>query len=244
VHEGITSQCSLQASFDQPGSLTQCLLEPGFGELHGHVNWAPVTYFGRIAFETFSADNDLDFKLFDFRTDAPGDRFLSWQPPGWPGIKPVASILSKESQSKDEYKDNLHLEFLGYELTQFLSPPNLPEAEKNLGWQMFRYENAKDRVARATELQSLIDGKTASVTGLLNLDCVHDCHAELHPILGMAARTRREECSPGAVIPPETLPGQGTLNVTCSTDGKDVRNDDAWLHRHCAISLRRAITCG
>jgi len=239
VHEGVEHSCTRQVSFDQPSSLSQCLLEPGFGEFHGHVNWAPATYYGRLTFEEFSTDNDLDFDLFDFLPNDSASRFASWYPPGWwDKGQTVNPILTKDSQISAEYLGNLHLEFGGYEVTEFFSrpgppkSPNQPKSEDIGGWHMFRYEYAKDPVARGNKLQQWIDGKTASVTGLLNLDCVHECHTELHPIQAMAVRTRREDCAPGAAfyeIPPPGVKGEKAAEVKCDTGALDARTDDSWL---------------
>jgi hypothetical protein len=238
VHEGVDSSCTRQVSLDQPPSLSQCLLEPGFGEFHGHVNWAPATYYGRITFEEFSTDNDLDFDLFDFLPKDSSARFFSWQPPGWwEKSETVNPILTKDSQVSAEYLGNLHLEFGGYEVTEFFSKPNLPDSERDRGWQMFRYVYASslahsDPVKRKEELQRLIDGKTASVTGLLNLDCVHECHTELHPVQAMAIRTRREDCYQSKIlteIPPPGLKGEKPVSIKCDTKELDTRTDDSWL---------------
>jgi len=233
VHEGVESSCTSEVSFDQPQSLSQCLLEPGFGEFHGHVNWAPATYYGRLTFQEFSTDNDLDFDLFDF---LPGDspaRFASWYPPGWwDQSQTVDPILTQDSQLSAEYLGNLHLEFGGYEVTEFFTRSNLPADERDRGWQMFRYRYAADPVARKKELQQLINGKTASVTGLLNLDCVHECHTELHPVQAMAVRTRREDCYPHATlseIPPPGVKGEEAVSVECDTKELDARTDDSWM---------------
>jgi hypothetical protein len=36
--------------------------------------------------------------------------------------------------------------------------------------------------------QALIDGRLGVMTGLMGTDCEHDCHAELHPVWGLAIR--------------------------------------------------------
>src|SRR5260370_40994939 len=40
VYRGIDAPCTRQASFDVPRLFSECLLAPGLGGLHGHVNLA------------------------------------------------------------------------------------------------------------------------------------------------------------------------------------------------------------
>jgi hypothetical protein len=208
VHNGVRSDCSSQASFDVPRTWTTCLLEPGLGKLHGHVNWAPATYTGKIKFEDFSPDKDLDFKLFDFKHADLASRFKDPTRPGF-----IGPILSRDSQTNAEYQDNIHVEIAGYETTEFFGPEQADDPF--LGWQMFHYEYAKHPEAYSKEIQKRIDGHTAVMTGLLNLDCVHDCHTELHPVYAMAIRTRLENCVPG-----------GQQN---GCNSPDPREDDSWM---------------
>ena len=197
VHHGVASPCSRQASFDVPQVLTTCLLEPGLGELHGHVNWAPATYYGKIYFTDFSPDNDLDFDLKDLSRDDVAKRFQGWKPPGF-----VGAILPEDSQGDSQYKGRLHMEFAGYEVTEFFAAP----------WDMFHYVSSQRVDQQADLIRSRMDENTAVVSGLLDLDCVHECHAELHPIHAMAFRTRRENCSQAE-----------------GCNDRDILLDDSWM---------------
>src|SRR6185312_7362650 len=76
--------CTTEVAFDTPKHIINfCLLEPVIGRLHGHVNWVPATYIGKLTFlrvndnacpqhdevlETFSTDGDIDLHLAELST--------------------------------------------------------------------------------------------------------------------------------------------------------------------------------
>jgi hypothetical protein len=184
VEDGVSFECTQQASLDVPlHKFNTCLLEPGFGELHGHVNWAPATYIGKLRYVDFSADGDIDLQLFDFTDKDVVTRFSKFQP-----TKRIGPILTKDSQGDQDYKDALWLEFANYEVTKYF------EADSGDGWQLFRYaESKQNQDTKENELTKKVFAKTAVVTGLLGLDCVHECHTELHPVYALAFRTKRED---------------------------------------------------
>jgi hypothetical protein len=174
VSKGVTSSCTKQAAFDFPQHLfTECLLAPGFGELHGHVNWAPATFVGKLGTQDLSADGDVDLQLISNEEQSSP----VWLYPGTSKFEEegggVGRILTADSQFSKEYRDALWMEFASYETTNYFFSPSTDDSWNNL-------------------LQGRYKGRTAVVTGLLNLDCVHDCHAELHPVLAMAVRTKSE----------------------------------------------------
>jgi hypothetical protein len=178
VNRGIHSKCTQQASFDVPKVLTECLLAPGFGELHGHVNWAPATFVGKLEFAEVSADRDADLQLKAI--DVPRSRFS-----GNDDFGKIAPILTNDSQGSPEYRNALWLEFATYETAKFQEPWNeLGPPNRNRGSDFKRVMMQK------------FNDKTAIVTGLLNLDCVHDCHTELHPVFAMAVRGKLESDDP------------------------------------------------
>jgi hypothetical protein len=179
VRRGIESSCTQQASFDVPSKIiTECLVAPGFGELHGHVNWTPATFVGKLRFQDQSADQDFDFQLLTL-TDL--DRTLRF--PGNKDFGKVVPILTEDSQATDEYRNALWLEFASYETTKFFSGSDSSDSF----WNKFQ-----DPTKKFLALKGYWD-RTAIVTGLLNLDCVHDCHTELHPVYAMALRTKSED---------------------------------------------------
>jgi hypothetical protein len=178
VNRGIRSKCTQQASFDVPKVATECLLAPGFGELHGHVNWAPATFVGKLEFEEVSTDRDADFQLKAI--DVPRSRF-----PGNDDFGKIAPILTKDSQGSAEYRNALWLEFATYETAKFQEP-----------WKELGLRKRDRRSDFKKVMMQKFKDKTAIVTGLLNLDCVHDCHTELHPVFAMAVRGKLESDDP------------------------------------------------
>ena len=192
VQNGVHFVCTQQASLDVPISkFNTCLLEPGFGELHGHVDWVPVTYIGKIRFRDFSPDGDLDLQLYDFTDEERTLRFRGNGPEGR-----VAPILTQDSQDDEDYRNALWLEFGGYEVTEHFVSPN--DDLKDNDWLMFvpakpEQEEKHRRDRRTTTMQD----HTAVVTGLLGLDCVHECHTELHPVYSLALRANSNPPDPG-----------------------------------------------
>ncbi len=216
VHRGIENPCSTQASYDVPSTWTQCLLEPALGQLHGHVNWTPATYVGQLSFEDFSADGDLDFKLFDFSSTS-GPQRLGASDTG-KGIRP---ILTEDSQRDGSiFKDALWLEFAGYEITEHFSAGGWPF------FQYFAFQRIPGMVKERYDigLRRQFFRKTAVITGLLGLDCVHDCHTELHPVYAMAVRTKYE-CGGAAG---DQIGGDGAC-LHPEHKNTDILSDDSWM---------------
>lgn len=189
------------------------------------MNWQPATYVGQITFDDFSADNDLDFRLYDATANAVKERLGGFYPGGT--IRP---ILTKDSQGEgSEYKDALRLELAGYELSEhFLYG----------GWPTFHYREYEKIKPRTRDdydkaISNFFYRKTAVVTGLLGLDCVHECHVELHPLHAIAIRTKYE-CSTDKgepIIHTKTgplAPNEGDCAAT-SKPNSDVMDDDSWM---------------
>lgn len=172
IYRGVRSPCTQQASYDVPKILTECLLAPGFGRFHGHVNWAPATFVGKLEFQEVSADRDVDLQLQTI-----GDRIIRF--PGNKDFGKISPILTKDSQISAEYRNSLWLEFATYETTANFQPP----------WDKIMFSTDKKSF---DPLKLKYNEKTAIVTGLLDLDCVHDCHTELHPVFAMAIRGKLE----------------------------------------------------
>lgn len=168
VRYGVRSPCAQAASFDvPPGLITECTLAPGFGQLHGHVNWTPVTFMGKLRWRERSADRDQDLQLKTLSDYDRAERFA-----GNYDFGRVGGILTLDSQTISDYKDALWLEFASYETVDVF-----PSIDGQKSWQTLLAEN---------------EDHTAIVTGLLTLDCVHECHTELHPVLALAVRTSDE----------------------------------------------------
>jgi hypothetical protein len=194
VRYGIKSPCTQQASFDVPPHiLTECLAAPGFGQLHGHVNWAPATFVGKLRpkgdLKGNSADRDFDLQLFTLDDLDRRTRFADSSK----DFGKVGPILTSDSQPIADYKDALWLEFASYETYNVTHPNDTP---KPAGYD--KWKNLLEKATRKMVTEHTTD-HTAVVTGLLNLDCVHDCHTELHPVFAMAVRTTREDKDSGVV---------------------------------------------
>jgi|ERR1700693_219850 len=63
------------------------------------------------------------------------------------------------------------------------------ETIRHFGSEWWRSLRSAVRQVDTSRARDMIDGRFAVVTGLLGLDCVHNCHAELHPVYAFAMRT-------------------------------------------------------
>ena len=126
------------------------VLFPGMGKIRGHVNWAPATYEGTIAWEGHSVDDDQNFRLV-----------------------PMDGSSQSEAGLTTGNDTNLELEFDSRETLQRVEP-------SSPFWQRLKqHDNTLKQ-----------ESYRAVVTGLLNLDCVHHCKSELHPVYAMAVLTK------------------------------------------------------
>jgi hypothetical protein len=181
VSNGIRNTCTQQASYDEPPSFGECAFGPGFGEFHGHVNWVPSTFVGKLTLKDHSADHDLDLQLRTLTDLDRAQRLLRGEP-----TRSVSTILTLDSQNRDDYKDALWLEFADYETIDHFPPERKDDTGK--GWHSLLESDASYTLNKDQPIKD----KTAVVTGLLDLDCVHECHTELHPVLAVAVRTSSE----------------------------------------------------
>ncbi len=218
----LAGTCTRQASFDTPAHLFNvCLLEPALGRFHGHVNWTAATYIGKLAFrsqsadsskkhsstllDVFSADGDIDLHLLEL--DDVGSRFdANFSPAGALPNAPVFDsqvrqqyriepILTQDSQDQYQYRHLLQLEFADDEL-RFVGAADT-EWGKLFNVPAIR-EQVKKTKKKTTDNEPEpgifhLKNHTAIVNGLLDLDCVHDCHTELHPVFAIAVRNHLEK---------------------------------------------------
>jgi hypothetical protein len=145
--------------------------------VHGHVNWFPVTYTGRVALENVGdlfSDGDTNLSLYPDASSAPqfSARTVS-------GLTPANA---EGNPDVPEYEGALHLEY------------STPEIEPALGDQLDLW-NAK--LAAASYFPGQSPG-TAVAVGLMGLDNRHDAKAELHPLYALALR---EAGGPGGQDP-------------------------------------------
>jgi hypothetical protein len=184
VRYGVKSPCAQAASFDvPPGLFTECTLAPGFGQLHGHVNWVPATFAGKLVWKERSADGDQDLQLKTLSNYDRSERFA-----GVNDFGRVGGIITRDSQTISDYRDAVWLEFASYETLQISDKHDTYVFPRPDG-----YGNWEDLLRRS-------EGHTAVFTGLLDLDCVHECHTELHPVLALALRTEDETIAANRVF--------------------------------------------
>jgi len=211
VNRGIKSSCTQQASFDEPTRFGECAFGPAFGQFHGHVNWVPSTFIGKLTLHDHAPDDDLDLQLRTLTDLDRAQRFLPGNKTGTVKTSTVSSILTNDSQGHSEYKDALWLEFAAYETINYFPhddpcPKDKDNDKDNVcGWHSFL-------TCKRPKCQPITD-RTAVVTGLLNLDCVHECHTELHPVLAMAVRLNSED----------------KIKRVTSVDDIQKDNDDPWM---------------
>lgn len=146
-------------------------------EFHGHVNWVPATYYGRVHFADFSPDHDADLDLYT--PDSAG-----------------------QTVNNTDDGGRLHLEFDRKETTDHFRRPR----GVHWWWDRFKGPRADPEVRSALNSPDPDakhqhfgapdnTGTEAIVTGLLGLDAVHGAHAELHPVYVMALHLRAIEGS-------------------------------------------------
>jgi hypothetical protein len=135
--------------------------------VHGHVNWLPVTYTGRMALKDIGdlfSDGDTNLSLYPDGSTAPQ---LSARTV--PGLTP-ANVES--SPARPEYEGALHLEY------------STGEIEPALGGRLDSWE---EKLEAASYLPGRAQG-TAVAVGLLGLDNRHEAKTELHPVFAFAVR--------------------------------------------------------
>ncbi|HYY94283.1 MAG TPA: tetratricopeptide repeat protein [Pyrinomonadaceae bacterium] len=146
--------------------------------VHGHVNWWPVSYTGKIYFEDFQ------------------DPFLgSWQMPfgtgdddyDWALVRDdeAGVLLGNKFQYHNAGKRGLTLEFDSREVIDNIDTP---------WWQSFHSSVDSHPAYHGdwTAAQSLVDGRDAIVIGLMGVDTKHTYHAELHPVFAMAIKVSED----------------------------------------------------
>ena len=140
--------------------------------------------------ETFSTDGDIDLHLVELSETEIRARFGSFAPGFSSNSKDdtlsayrVEPILTQDSQGNgSDYNHQLQMEFNDNEVQQFVA--------ENTKWRkLFKYPPTNDEKQHATkQLCEELQGRTVIASGLLNLDCVHNCHTELHPVFALAIR--------------------------------------------------------
>ena len=148
------------------------------GSVHGHVNWFPVTLTGMLRYagslRGTGGDYDLTFELLSAAN--------------WPVTRWNSGNMGKD---QDSILRSIHLEF-DYQETTHRLPPGQGS------WWRLLDSIALDEFADTSSIirvDSLLGPGRAVVTGLFNLDAVHQGHSELHPVYAMAVLVA-EDTSP------------------------------------------------
>ena len=209
---GVKSPCSAQPSFDVPWRPVNfkdkfnlnnyvCWFGPCLGRLHGHVNWAPVSMQGLIYWGDHATDDDLDLFLVPVDAQGPSDGKIATKAADSVEVcrNPPPEFVSYCEQNPNREFRAVALEMKYQETVAHF------EVEE---WGHLR--EAIDNLDDNENGPRFLDGNMAIVSGLLGLDCVHDCHVEIHPIYSLAIR-----------LPDRTASGRADLT--------GIEHDDAWM---------------
>lgn len=180
------------------GSGFVCSTNSLIGDIHGHVNWFPVTVTGQLTWAGYSP--------------LPGDQDFSFDLGNTPG--PAAATSGDDRPRALGRRPAYRIEFSHPETLQRLiaggtdaaqawwtaygdSLRRLTGEREGQSWWVALF----DSYANDAAMHRLVDGRVAVVTGLYGLDAVHEFQAELHPAYAMfvlvdttrTARGLREE---------------------------------------------------
>ncbi len=151
-----------------------------WGVFPGHADWLTAVTFDGRAFQDgvpmWGGGLDNDFS-FDFEPlDAEG--------------KPSTHLFTKSLGACDDPNDpackklrprGLHLETWDSESIAIFELPF---------WKKYR-----DEVSAHAHSAKVIDGHHAIATGMVGLDCAHECHVELHPLFALAIKDKADATS-------------------------------------------------
>lgn len=93
-------------------------------------------------------------------------------------------------------RPTLHVEFHAGETTAHFNTPWWKDFRKSVGIRNLGFGAGKKE---REFVQKFVNGKRAVVIGLLNLDCVHKCYTELHPVYAIAINVKTEVRGDGDV---------------------------------------------
>ncbi len=136
------------------------------GDVRGHINWFPVTVTGQLHWHDYAGGIGEDYDLtFDLAPPVPN------------------ATTSGNSRPKElGHQPSYHLEM--YKRESLDSLPSVADSVpvSELSWWHLLKRSLRDN----KQMQRLVDGRFAIVTGVFGLDGVHAFQAELHPVLAMA----------------------------------------------------------
>lgn len=160
--DGKYVSCTTDAvDFDEPEDykiLRQTCRVGAGTEVKGHINWRAAAYRTRLSWGEFSIDGDYCFEL-----------------------KPVDENWSSiNNNGLTTNRPTLHMEFHAGEMIKHFNTSWWKDFRKSVGIRQIQTSTERDFATR------FLTGKRAMVIGLVNLDCVHNCYTELHPIYAVA----------------------------------------------------------
>lgn len=159
------------------------------GNLRGHINWFPVTADGHLYWDSYAAgagDHDLTIAFKTPRSNATTP--ATHAPDGQPAyhlefynLETLARLPVNERSWWHSLSGAMQIEKKQY-------------ANANQKRQWLSHDSTQSRASdqihrvgiRDILGADLLDGRFATVTGLYNLDAIHDAEAELHPVYAMA----------------------------------------------------------
>ncbi len=176
---GPSSCTSQQTEFDlgnhAPVIAGTCACSSDAGRPGGHINWCPATYDGRLIFHEIAPDDDLGFYL------VPLDQ------------NDVGGQVKANRGHPDRRGGSIQVEASFHETT---------ERFRSSWWFEFdKLRRGPNKIAATAAMSKML--KTSDkewpytvISGLLGLDCEHDCHTELHPVFSLAARVAIDDAAP------------------------------------------------
>jgi hypothetical protein len=149
-----------------------------------HINYFPATYTGDIFWEEHEhafMDDDYNFSLVPTSG-------------GWPVRDGLTEGNEKPGNGAAVRLPGILLEFQAGETLNRIAYSS-PES----WWAQLAYNELFQTLFGIGGGSGIVAGQPAVATGLLGLDCEHDCQTELHPVWALAVRESVNPASPGEV---------------------------------------------
>jgi hypothetical protein len=182
------SRCTSQRTDEDNGDLCNLGSTLGISGSGGHQNWAAGTYTGQIYWNNHSCDDcddDYNFRL----------------------VPTAEAGLNKQNGNAASGEKSMKLEFDSDETIDHFDTPwwnSLHRAVDDVDDAKARLVAAKsnpllsrsipaltnDFSQKDEALNGMLYGKDAIATGLIGLDCPHNCATELHPLWAIAIRVK------------------------------------------------------
>lgn len=139
------------------------------GTVNGHVNWPRAV--------TYTARICWNNFSFD------GDYCFELAP--------------REKNGLTANRDTLHAEFNAAETIKHFASPWWTDFREHVGMRAVAGIGVGERETNFAK--KFINNKRAVIIGMFNLDCVHDCYTEVHPVYAIAINTKADTLKDGFV---------------------------------------------